>query len=127
MRNLLGLFILILASCSKHDAETPYEINRTMTVVSGAGHEAYIVEASREGSSNTQVIVDFAGGERGAGAVNSLGTELDLLIEWKDNETLVVSKPVGVDLSRNASGEVLQCGEQKVDVIIENYETAENA
>jgi len=115
-----------LASCSRHDVETTYKLKRTMTVVSPSGHEAYIVEATLEDVSNTQVIVDFAGEECGAGAVSSLGSKFNLHIEWKDDETLIVSKPKEVNLTRNASGEIIQCGDQNVKVVIKNYELAKN-
>lgn len=128
MRLLLKLIFLnlLLASCSKHNAETPYELNRSMTVISNLGHEAYIVEATLVESSYTQVIVNFAGGKCGAGAVNSVGTELNLHIEWKEGEILIVSKPIEINLTRNASGEILQCGDQKVKVVIKNHVPSKN-
>jgi hypothetical protein len=116
-----------LSSCSNHEDEASYRINRIKSVFSGDGHEAYIIESTFNDSTNTQVIINFAGGECGAGAVNSLGIDLKLDIKWSDGTTLVVSKPEQVNLTRNASGETLQCSEKKVLVVIENYEATKSA
>ena len=129
LKNIVSLFFLIfiLTSCSKHGDEDSYSLSKIKTVLSSAGHEAYIIEATLDDSSNTQVIVDFAGGKCGAGAVNSLGINLKLDIKWSDATTLVVSKPEQVQLMRNASGETLRCSESKVLVVIKNYKVSQDA
>ena len=123
MRIFLHVFLalLILNGCSLFGSEDNTNSRELSRVISKNGHEAYIVETSLEDNiENTQVILQFAGGKCGAGAVSSPNTNLGLKISWVDGNTLKVLKPSGVSLKRNASGETIQCLEQKVNVIIEN-------
>lgn len=69
--------------------------------------EAYIVEW---GDDNSQVMLEFDGGACGSGAVSAFGKEPGLQLRWLDSTTVEVQHAKGVQMERNASGEVIQCG-----------------
>jgi hypothetical protein len=66
----------------------------------------------------TQVMLDFPEERCGSGAVASSGTDHELKLRWLAPDVLEVHHPSGLALSRNASGETLQCGQRKVHVVL---------
>jgi hypothetical protein len=81
--------------------------------------EAYIVESTFDADDqNTQVLLSFDEGRCGSGAVSALGTDHGLELRWIDATTLEVQHPQALEMTRNASGEILQCGNRKVRVLL---------
>jgi hypothetical protein len=66
----------------------------------------------------TQVMLDFPEERCGSGAVATAGIGHGLNLRWLTPDTLEVRHPTGLKLSRNASGEILQCGRRKVRVVV---------
>jgi len=119
MRFLSVILLFMLVACSPESER--FESRTSGQSLSSSGHSAYIVETTiGNGTSNTQVMIDFASGKCGSGAVSAAGDDIGLSLQWVEPEKLVVHNPNGVALTRNASGEMLQCGEQKVHVAIVN-------
>ena len=70
------------------------------------------------GAEHTTVLLEFDGGRCGAGAVYFDGGRHGIELRWRDAQTLEVLHPEGVRAHRNASGEVLQCFNRKVRVVL---------
>jgi len=80
---------------------------------------ACVVEADYGGDVRmTQVMLDFPEERCGSGAVAATGIGHGLKLRWLTPDTLEVRHPVGLELSRNASGEILQCGQRRVRVAL---------
>jgi hypothetical protein len=117
---LLLLVLPIVISCN-HQDDTHSTSKKIASIQSQDGCcVAEIIESEGVGnSSNTQVIIYITSTSCGSGAVSAVGVNLGLSIRWKDSATLVVSHPEGLELTRNASGEWLQCGSYNTHVILE--------
>jgi hypothetical protein len=116
---VLALLALCLCGCDQRqgDAVTVHGSNR-VTSPSGCC-EAAIVESRMSGAGSiTQVFVSFPQERCGRGAVSLPGADLGLTLRWSGPETLVVEYPVNLEVTRNASGEWLQCKGQKVHVLL---------
>jgi hypothetical protein len=119
-RALIFLISIILASCSPVEKNESYEVTRSEPVKSISGHEAYIVKSSSNGEHQTQILLNFTGGECGAGVVHAFGNNFNLSLFWENGSTLVITKPADLELIQNASGSKLQCGKQIVYVVVKN-------
>jgi hypothetical protein len=110
------------ATWSRRFAVTDGQVDgsRTARVASPAGWVEAYVEEWRTGPSNgnTQVMLSFDNDRCGSGAVSAQGRNLGLQLRWIDPTTLEVTHPDNVVMSRNASGEYLQCGPRKVHVLL---------
>lgn len=108
-----------LLACSK---EPPaFSTREHSSVESPSGWcVASIVDFGGRGKSgsNTQVLLMFDGGKCSAGAVNFEGAGVPLELRWMDAATLEVRYPKGSKFTRNGSGEILQCSDRKVHVIL---------
>jgi hypothetical protein len=69
-------------------------------------------------SGSTQVALSFDGGKCGRNAVSSNQVGLGLQLRWLDDSTLEVGHPVGATMVRSPSGEVLQCLDHRVRVVL---------
>lgn len=96
------------------------KVREVMKTASPSGDVvAQIVEIERgPESSNTQVILSFDGGRCGSGAVSTNGIRVGLSTRWVDDRTLEVTYPKGRAMERNASGEILQCRDRMVRVLL---------
>jgi hypothetical protein len=70
------------------------------------------------GERMTQVMLDFPEEGCGSGAVAAPGIGHGLKLRWLTPDTLEVRHPIGLELTRNASGEILQCNHRKVRVVL---------
>ena len=77
--------------------------------------EASVFERSGDAGMITEVLLAFANG-CGSGTVSAYRLGLKLELRWIDNENLEVIHPPGVEFRRNASGETIQCKNQRVRV-----------
>lgn len=69
---------------------------------------------------NWQVMLRFDGGRYGAGAVSASANDPRFKLRWVDPTTLEVEHDKTVQVTRNASGEVLQGGgpDRRVRVVL---------
>ena len=89
-----------------------------LVVVSPAGWcKAYVADFDF-GEGTSQVLLSFDDGRCGSGAVSFRGRRVDLGLRWIDSTTLEVAYPRDVQPERNASGEVIQCLDRKVRVLL---------
>ena len=107
--------ILLLGACSKQQQENS-SIKTYPRQFSSAGHEAHIFELISEAGSNSQVLVNFANQNCGSGAASAIGVNLDLKLEWRNHNTLVIYKQREIDLTLNPSGSRLKCFNQYVNI-----------
>ena len=116
---LLAIFVLCLSACTQRQ-EHAASVNASNRVTSPSGCcDASIVESRIPGESgSTQVLVSFSRGSCGSGALSSPGVDLGFAVRWSGPETLVVEYPANLEITRNASGEWLQCNGQKVHVLL---------
>lgn len=84
------------------------------------GHEAYLTETKLNDEYQTQVLVNFSKGSCGSGALTIHGEILDMDISWQDESKLVAKISSDIEVTRNASGEYLKCGNQTIKVEIVN-------
>ena len=109
--------VLVFVGCA--DTDDSFETRAFGHTKSSAGHEAYLVETELgNGTSNTQVIVEYANRACVAGAVSTDGKNVGLHIRWMGPSTLEILKPNEIDLVRNPSGGRLQCRDQMISVEI---------
>jgi len=110
---VMGIIVPI-ASCARD-----WSTREVAAATSPAGWCVARVVESRYGSSgsNTQVVLDFDGG-CGSGAVAADGVNHALKLRWIDDSTLQIEHPKALVLTRNASGEILQCYDRKVRVVL---------
>ncbi len=114
------LLSVVLSACSEAHRGLPTGGVRTLSEIrSPAGWcVASTVEMDAgEDSQNTQVLLAFDGG-CGSGAVAFDGLNIGLQLQWLDGTTLEVRHPQSASPTRNASGEVIQCLERKVRVVL---------
>ena len=124
VRSMLARVVVVLSAgtlltCSK---EPPaFSTRERSRVESPSGWcVASIVEfggRDRSGS-KTQVLLTFDGGNCSASAVSFEGAGVPLELHWIDAATLEVRYPKGSKFTRNGSGELLQCSDRKVHVIL---------
>ena len=93
-----------------------YEITRFNPVYSEIGHSAYVYESVSDAGELTQVLLEYAGGHCGSGVVHAYQIDAGLELSWLSPTELLVTKPEGVVLEHNASGERLMCGKHIVHV-----------
>ncbi len=114
-----ALILLIAFSCSEQssDPREPHEVSRA---ASPAGWcVASIVEFDHgPDNQNTQVLLSFDDDRCGAGAVATDGLNAGLELRWLDDTTLEVRHPKGSTPRRNPSGEIIQCLDRKVRVVL---------
>jgi hypothetical protein len=80
---------------------------------------ACVVESDYgDGARMTQVMLDFPEERCGSGAVAASGSGHGLKLRWLGPDTIEIRHPAGLELSRNASGDILQCGRRKVRVVL---------
>jgi len=123
MRRVSFLHVLMfLAACScREQLDSGFSTRNTVEVTSPAGWcTASVVETTYEHPSSqvTQVLLSFDGGACGSGAASSTGTGLGLQLRWLDDTTLEVRHPASTPMTRNASGDVLQCRSRRVRVVL---------
>ena len=118
----LALFVLCLSACNQRqgDAVSAHDSNR-VTSPSGCCEAAIVESRISGGGSNTQVLVSFPQERCGFGAVSSPGVDLGFTVRWSGPETLVVEYPANLEVTRNASGEWLQCKGRKVHVLLQPH------
>ncbi len=116
---ILAFLVFCLSGCDQRQGDA-VSVHNSNGVTSPSGCcEAAIVESRVSGAgSNTQVLVSFPQERCGLGAVSSPGADLGFTIRWSGPETLVVEYPANLEVTRNASGEWLQCKGQKVHVLL---------
>ena len=112
----LVIIALLLVGCSERPvSQDAPKITKSDGIVSPEGWcvaSVYEIEDVKE--RNTQVLLDFDQGKCGSGAVSFNGTQHHLKLHWIEKDKLEIRYPSGLKPQRNASGEVLQCGERKV-------------
>lgn len=122
MKKLLLIFTAILfnISCTPNEDISGLKVVRSESVFSKAGHEAYLTETKLNDEYQTQVLVKFSQGSCGSGALTIQGKILDMDILWQDESKLVAKISPEIEVTRNASGEYLKCGNQTIKVKIIN-------
>ena len=111
------IFILIFTFiCGCDNSTESGEIREVARVTSSNGNIAYISESSNSIGKTTQVIVEFSGGNCGAGAAHAYDTNIGLSISWLSETVLEISHPPAVELGLNASGNKLQCNDKFIHV-----------
>ena len=111
--------VFALGACWKPQPP-PVSTRELSRVVSPAGWcvASVVVFEDSTTISNTQILLSFDGGRCGSGAVYFDGGDVPLELRWIDAATLEVRCPAGASFRRNASGEVIQCWDRKVQVIV---------
>ena len=111
------LLALSLVGCTGSDHTDIVVIQET---ASSNGHIAILTESRSANDSLTQVAIEFSGGKCWSGAASIKGTGHILSITWSSPTELVITNPQGAKLTRNASGEHIQCGNHIVHVSIQS-------
>jgi hypothetical protein len=119
-RTFVIIVSLVLSACSPVEENPSYDVTTGESVMSNSGHEAYIIETNNDGNYQTQVLIKYSNGQCGTGAVNAADKDLSLDIKWKNDSTLIITKPANIELNLNASGSELKCDKQTVFVVIDN-------
>jgi hypothetical protein len=118
MRLTLAILLLLaLPGCKGRSDELTDEESSRITSP-GGWCEAYLLKLTSPNGGNTQVMLNFAADACGAGAVSFEGSIPDVQLRWLDGTTLEVSYPKQAKPTRNSSGDVIQCHDRKVRVIL---------
>lgn len=110
---LAGSAILLLGGCVPEPV--PAVVPYAEAISPDGAVRASVFENTSDAGALTQVLLGFPNG-CGSGSVVAYRVGLHLELRWMDDDNLEVIHPPGVEFTRNASGDVIQCNDRKVHV-----------